>query len=123
MVERVTPSRSIWAIFAPEAFQAGIVPNSRPVRTERLKAKPRTSRSTRVSSSLGRSTGHREIGVIAQDVETVFPELVTEWGDDNYKAVDYGRFAGVFIEAIKELKVENELLKQRIEELETILQK
>jgi hypothetical protein len=72
--------------------------------------------------SLGRSSGHREIGVIAQDVEAVFPELVTEWGDEGYKAVDYGRMAGVFIEAIKELKVENELLKQRIEDLETILQ-
>lgn len=71
--------------------------------------------------SLGRSTGHREIGLIAQDVEAVFPELVTEWGDENYKAVDYSRFAGVFVEAIKELKAENELLKQRIEALEARL--
>ena len=29
--------------------------------------------------ALGRSTGHREIGVIAQEVEAVFPELVTTW--------------------------------------------
>ena len=72
--------------------------------------------------SLGRSTGHREIGVIAQEVESVFPELVTEWGDDNYRAVDYGRFAGVFIEAIKELKAENEILKQRIDAFETKLE-
>jgi hypothetical protein len=68
--------------------------------------------------ALGRSTGHREIGVIAQEVEAVFPELVTTWGDDAYRAVDYGRLAGVLIEAVKELKAENDNLRQRIEVLE-----
>ncbi|KKN91747.1 hypothetical protein LCGC14_0214150 [marine sediment metagenome] len=68
--------------------------------------------------SLGRSTGHREIGLIAQEVETVFPELVTTWGEENYKAVDYSRMTAVLVEAIKELKAENEMLEQRIEALE-----
>jgi hypothetical protein len=68
--------------------------------------------------SLGRSTGHREIGVIAQEIEEEFPELVTTWGDDDYRAVDYGRMAGVFIEAIKELRAENQALRDRIEALE-----
>jgi hypothetical protein len=68
--------------------------------------------------SLGRSTGHTEIGVIAQEVEAVFPELVTTWSDEDYKAVEYGRLAAVLIEAIKELKAQNEVLKQRIEKLE-----
>lgn len=68
--------------------------------------------------SLGRSTGHREIGVTAQEVEAVFPELVTTWGEEGYKAVDYGRLAGVLIEAVKELKAENESLKRRMEALE-----
>ena len=68
--------------------------------------------------SLGRSSGHREIGVIAQEVEAVFPELVTTWGDEKYRAVDYGRLSAVLIEAIKELKSENDALKQRIESLE-----
>ena len=68
--------------------------------------------------ALGRSTGHREIGVIAQEVETVFPELVTTWGDDDYRAVDYGRLTGVLIEAVKELKAENDDLRARIEALE-----
>ncbi len=68
--------------------------------------------------SLGRSTGHREIGVIAQEVEAVFPELVTTWGDEEYRAVDYSRLTGVFVEAIKELRAENEALKQRIDALE-----
>jgi hypothetical protein len=58
--------------------------------------------------SLGRSTGRTEIGVIGQEVEAVFPELVTEWGDERYKAVDYGRLTGILIEAVKELKAQNE---------------
>ena len=57
---------------------------------------------------LGRSTGRKEIGVIAQELEAVFPELVTRWGDKGYRAVDYGRLTGVLIEAIKELRAEKE---------------
>jgi hypothetical protein len=68
--------------------------------------------------SMGRSSGHREIGVIAQEVEDEFPELVTTWGEEKYRAVDYGRMTAVLIEAIKELKAENEGLKKRIEVLE-----
>src|SRR5262249_33567630 len=52
--------------------------------------------------ALGRATGKREIGVIAQEVEAVFPELVSIWGAESYRAVDYGRLTGVLIEAIKE---------------------
>jgi hypothetical protein len=68
--------------------------------------------------SYGRSTGHREIGVIAQEVEAVFPELVTRWGEEGYRAVDYGRLTGVLIEAVKELKAQNAALQRRIEKLE-----
>jgi len=42
-----------------------------------------------------------QIGVIAQEVEKVFPELVNGQGDE-IKSVAYGNFAGVFIEAFKE---------------------
>ncbi|MFH1313698.1 MAG: tail fiber domain-containing protein [Candidatus Eisenbacteria bacterium] len=68
--------------------------------------------------SLGRASGHREIGVIAQEVEAEFPELVTTWGEEDYRAVEYGRMTGVLIEAIKELRAENEALRQRVEALE-----
>jgi hypothetical protein len=68
--------------------------------------------------SLGRSTGRREIGVIAQDVEKVFPELVSTWHEEEYKAVDYGRLAAVLVEGIKELKVKNEELERRVAALE-----
>ena len=64
------------------------------------------------------ATGKREIGVIAQDVESVFPELVVT-GSDGYKRVDYAKMTAVLIEAVKELKAENDNLKARIEALES----
>ncbi len=51
----------------------------------------------------------RGIGVIAQEVEKVLPEVVT---DGEYKSVAYGNMVGVLIEAIKELKSELDNHKQ-----------
>ncbi len=47
----------------------------------------------------------RQIGVIAQEVEVLFPEMVLT-DSLGYKSVDYARLTPVLIEAIKELKVE-----------------
>ena len=55
--------------------------------------------------------GH-DIGVIAQEVEAVFPELVTT-RDSGYKAVKYEKLVSVLIEAIKELRAEVETLKTK----------
>lgn len=60
----------------------------------------------------------RNIGVIAQEVEKVFPELVSEHGDEGHKAVHYSGLTGVLIEAAKELRAENVTLRSRIEALE-----
>jgi hypothetical protein len=49
------------------------------------------------------------IGVIAQEVEKVLPEVVT---DGEFKSVAYGNMVGVLIEAIKELKAEIDTHKQ-----------
>jgi hypothetical protein len=62
------------------------------------------------SKSLGFSVGEREIGVIAQEVETEFPELVYNLKAHEYKAVSYDKMAGVLIEAIKELKAKHDEL-------------
>jgi hypothetical protein len=70
--------------------------------------------------ALGRSTGRREIGIIAQQVEAAFPELVTTWGDKEYRAVDYGRFSAVLLEAVKELKAATDALTERVEKLEQL---
>ena len=64
-----------------------------------------------LARSAGHEPGQREVGVIAQEVEAVFPELVTTSGRGGYKAVDYSRLTAVLIEAVKTLKTENERLK------------
>jgi len=76
----------------------------------------------------------RTYGLIAQDVEVVLPELVATDGD-GYKAVDYSKLPLLTIQAVKELKAENdaqkaendarkaenEALKQRVAELERLV--
>jgi hypothetical protein len=53
----------------------------------------------------------KEVGVIAQDVEAVLPELVAT-REDGTKAVRYERLCAVLIESVKELKKEIEELKK-----------
>ena len=53
----------------------------------------------------------RQMGLLAQNVEKVVPEAVNEI--DGYKGVDYARLVPLLIEAIKELKKEVEMLKQK----------
>ena len=56
-----------------------------------------------------------QIGVIAQEVEAEFPELVSE--HDGTKSVSYGNLVAVAFEAIKELKAEVDTLREEIREL------
>ena len=71
-----------------------------------------------------RKDGKASAGVIAQDVEEVLPSAVKDVrevdSEDTYKHVDYNQLSALFIEAIKELKHENELLKAEIESLKDI---
>ena len=53
------------------------------------------------------------VGVIAQDVEKVLPELVTD-RDNGYKGVDYAKLTGLLIEAIKEQQKQIDDLKSQI---------
>ena len=57
-------------------------------------------------------SGH-DIGVIAQEVEKVFPEVVAD-RENGYKAVKYEKLVSVLIEGIKELKQEVETLKAKV---------
>lgn len=59
----------------------------------------------------------RQIGLIAQDVEKAFPEVVSE-DQDGFKAVSYAALIAPVINAIKELKSENRDLRARVEALE-----
>lgn len=70
------------------------------------------------------SSQREQYGVIAQDLEPIFPEMVKDKalfinaGDETlYKTVDYIQLVPVMIEAIKELNAEVEKLKKEVEEL------
>tara|TARA_B110000902_G_scaffold46527_1_gene52602 strand:- start:1467 stop:3257 length:1791 start_codon:yes stop_codon:yes gene_type:complete len=56
--------------------------------------------------------GH-DVGVIAQEIEAVLPEVVTT-RDTGYKAVRYDKIVPLLIQGIKELKSEVEILKSKI---------
>lgn len=67
----------------------------------------------------GARKGESEIGVIAQEVEKVIPEIVREKelpfiDDKKYKTVDYEKLTAVLIEAVKELSAEVKELKSQI---------
>ncbi len=72
--------------------------------------------------ALGLSGDAPHIGVIAQEVEAVFPEMVTTM-DNGYKAVDYSKLSAVLIEAVKELRAEKDseiaVLQAEISDLKT----
>ena len=55
--------------------------------------------------------GKRSLGVIAQEVEKIIPEVVLD--GEKYKSVAYGNIVGVLIEAVKEQQIQiNELNKK-----------
>jgi Chaperone of endosialidase len=62
------------------------------------------------------SSGQPEIGLIAQEVQQIYPDVV-EVGD--YLGLNYGALVGALVEAIKELKTITEAQAARITALET----
>ncbi len=76
----------------------------------------------------------RSIGFLAQDVQTLFPELVgsasNQEGTEQYLALNYAGFSVLTVKAIQEqqaqieqLKLENATLRQRTDSLESRLEK
>ena len=57
-----------------------------------------------------KSSKEKSMGVIAQDVEKVFPDIVNT-DEDGLKSVNYNGIIGALVEAVKELSA-------RVEELE-----
>lgn len=67
---------------------------------------------------LGQGT---QIGLIAQDVGEVMPELVSE-DRDGYKAVSYAKLTAVLVEAVKELKALAEKQQMEIDRLRALIE-
>jgi hypothetical protein len=61
-----------------------------------------------------KETNRSSAGVIAQEVEKVLPELVN---GKEIKTVNYNGVIGALVEAVKELKAENDVLKERLDEV------
>jgi cysteine-rich repeat protein len=91
---------------------------------------------TRVSNALGKVSSlngyyyywkegadrHRQVGIVAQEVEEVLPEIVSETAG-GVKTVEYSKLSAVLIEAVKDLQAENRELKARLDAIEARLAK
>jgi len=66
-----------------------------------------------------KETGKKDIGVVAQEVEEILPEIV-QTRSNGYKAVDYQKLTALLIESVKEQQFIIDDLKSRIERLEKI---
>ena len=62
------------------------------------------------------STDRTMMGVIAQEVEEVIPEVVSTKESDGHKAVAYGNMVGVLIEAVKELTEKVRILEEKLKD-------
>ena len=62
--------------------------------------------------------GRREIGVVAEEVDKVVPEIVSHDPDTNeVQGVDYSRLTALLVEAVKAQQMEIQQLKMRLQEL------
>ena len=60
-----------------------------------------------------KDSGENKIGLIAQEVEAILPQLVSE-NDEGYKSVAYTNLTALLVEAIKEQQAQIEQLKKTI---------
>jgi hypothetical protein len=71
-----------------------------------------------VAKSLGYSNDNRQVGVIAQEVESILPEAVTSAPiDDKYLTVKYEKLIPLLIECIKNQQVQIEELRSAFKNL------
>ncbi len=73
-----------------------------------------------LATTIGLKEGEKSMGVIAQDLQKIYPELVSpiKSGGKDYLAVDYGKFTAVLLQSIKELKVQVDSQEDKIDTLQ-----
>ncbi len=62
-----------------------------------------------------------QVGFIAQDLKEILPEVVSV-GSNGYHSIDYGKLTPVLVEAVKQLKTENDELRRRLDRIEAMLE-
>jgi hypothetical protein len=73
----------------------------------------------------GKGTGNKNVmGFIAQEVEGIFPELISDWKEtidatESFKTIAISNIIPYLTKAIQELKTQNDALQSRIETLES----
>ena len=73
------------------------------------------------NAKAGDRAGEADTGVIAQEVQKVFPALVhggTNGDNDKYLSVNYGGLTAPLIMAVKEMDAKNTALEDRVKTLE-----
>lgn len=87
-----------------------------------FKFKPEVLCPTCDSNTVIQSDEKIHIGFIAQEVETVVPEVVKDM-PNGIKAINYAEITALLVEALKEMNVKVNLMSKQIEELEKKLKK
>ena len=60
----------------------------------------------------------KQLGVIAQELQEIFPKMVSEYGEDGHLGVKYSIFVPMLIKALQEADDKIDALTARIEALE-----
>ena len=79
-----------------------------------------TYKANDLAHELGVERYDNQIGLLAQEVEAVMPELVTESGLRGYKTIRYDKVVSVLVQAIKEQQAMIEELRQEVKSSRTL---
>ena len=81
-----------------------------------------TTENLRPVTYINKLSGNRDIGLIAHELQEIYPELVTgeKDGPEN-QTINYNGLIGILINDIKELKEEIKELKEEIKDIKNLL--
>ena len=73
-----------------------------------------------LATSIGYKEGEKNVGMIAQELQKVYPELVKPFksGHQEYLSIDYPKFSAVLLQSIKELKTQVNTLQDQVKVLQ-----
>jgi len=72
-----------------------------------------------LAASMGHKEGEKSIGMIAQELQKVYPQLVTaSKNGPKYLSIDYDKFTAVLLQSVKELKSQTNAMQDQINALQ-----